>query len=137
MTRLRSAGVTGLVVLALLPLARAADDEPSFKKRGDQEKQFVTLVGEAIVKAAHGTAKKTALLEYAYKEPKPNRTELTLKMEYYGAVVGKRYVADIVVKIDSTDKNAWEVLNIDYADTNTAIKQNEKKIQELIKKFNR
>ena len=42
-----------------------------------------------------------------------------------------------VVKIDSTDKDAWEVLNIDYADTNAAIKHNEKKVQDLIKRFNK
>ena len=94
-------------------------------------------MGEAIVKAAHHTAKKIVLIKYEYTQPKANRTELAITMEYHGAATDKRYKADIVVKIDSTDKNAWEVLNIDYIDTNAAIKHDEKKIQDLIKQFNK
>jgi hypothetical protein len=137
MSRLRTAGVALLVVAALAPLVRAADEELSFKRRGTEEKHFVTQVGEAIVKAAHYTAKKITLVKYEYTQPKANRTDLAITMEYHGAATDKRYKADIVVKIDSTDKNAWEVLNIDYVDTNTAIKHNEKKIQDLIKQFNK
>jgi hypothetical protein len=126
----------GLLLLALASSARAGDDI-SFKKRGDAEKLFVTRVGEAVIHAAHTTAKKVALLKYEFTNPKPNRTELAIKMEYYGAVTGKRYVADIVVKIDSSNKDSWEVLNIDYADTNTGVSPNIKKIQELIKEMNK
>jgi hypothetical protein len=57
-------------------------------------------------------------------------------MAYYGVATKKRYVADIVVKIDSTDKEAWEVLNIDYSDNNN-IRYNAKNVQELIKKLNK
>ena len=137
MSRLRTAGVALFAALAFTSIGRATDEELSFKKRGTEEKHFVTQVGEAVVKAAHGTAKKVSLIKYEYTLPEANRTDLNLKMEYHGAVTDKRYVADIVVKIDSSDKNAWEVLNIEYADTNTAIKHNEKKIQELIKQFNK
>jgi hypothetical protein len=137
MTRRGTAGMTLLVGLALAPMTRAADEELSFKRRGSVEKQFVSMVGEAIIKAAHGTAKKVSLVKYAYEQPKANRTELVMKMEYHGAVSDKRYLADITVKIDTTDKEAWEVLNIDYSDNNTAFKHDEKKIQALIKKFNK
>jgi hypothetical protein len=129
MTRIIRGAATLAAVLLLAGTARAADDI-SFKKRGDGEKLFVTHVGEAILHAAHTTAKKPALL-------KVNRTELSVKMEYYGAVTGKRYVAEIVVKIDSSNKDAWEVLNIEYADTNTGVTANLKKIQELIKEMNK
>jgi hypothetical protein len=131
-------GTTWAAGLALLLAGSVrADDGISFKKRGDGEKDFVARVGEAIIKAAHGTGKKIALLKYEFSEPKANRKELTIKMEYYGIVTGKRYVADIVVKIDVTNKDAWEVLNIEYADTNTGISANVKKIQELIKEMNK
>ncbi len=126
-----------LAALALVARARATDEDLSFKKRGTEEKQLAARVGEAIVKAAHHTARKVQLVKYEYTHPKTNRTELGLKMEYFGAVSDKRYVADIIVKIDSTDKNAWEVLDIDYSDTNAAIKPNEKKIRELIRQFNK
>lgn len=124
------------VVLLFSGAVHGADDI-SFKKRGDTEKAFVARVGEAIIHAAHMTGKKVALLEYKYTNPKPNRTELAIKMEYYGIATGKRYVADIVVKIDSSNKDAWEVLNVDYADTNAGITPNVKKIQELIKEMNK
>jgi len=122
-------------VLATGPVL-SADDFPSFKKRGDEEKRFYATVGEAIIKTAHPTSRKRALVDYKVTEPKPNRTEVTIKMEYYGVVTNKKYVADITVKIDSTDKKSWEVLNIDYVDNNT-ISYNAKKVQELIKDFNK
>jgi hypothetical protein len=130
--------VSSLIVLALLGTVAVPAAQPniSFKKRGDAEKQFVTDVGKAIVKAAHKTGKKVALIEYKYTNPKPNRTELKIQMEFYGAVTGKRYVANVVIKIDSTDKKAWEVLNIDYSD-NDNVPYNEKKIQALIKELNK
>jgi hypothetical protein len=134
----RTAGVSLaglLVLLGALPLY-AGDEDISFKKRGDAEKKFVTAVGEAILKAAHGTGRKPVLIKYEFANPKANRTDLAIKMEYRGLATGKRYVADITVKIDSTNKDSWEVLNIDYVDNNT-IKANTTKIQELIKTFNK
>jgi hypothetical protein len=135
-TRLAGTALLAGLSLAWTLAAGAADSDISFKKRGDEEKRFVATVGTAIVKAAHKTAKKIDLLKYEYSKPKANRTDLTLKVEYHGAVSGKRYVADIVVKIDSSNKDAWEVLNIDYADNNS-VPHNEKKIQELIKEMNK
>lgn len=130
----------GLAALATLLLGTAmsvaADDEISFKRRGDEEKRFVRKVGTAIIKAAHKTAKKVELTKYEYTKPKANRTELTIKMEYHGAVSNKRYVADIVVKIDSSNKDAWEVLNIDYSDNNN-VPHSAQRIQDLIKELNK
>jgi hypothetical protein len=135
MIRLTSAAVlAGLFVCSTL--LAAADEDISFKRRGDEEKRFVRTVGTAIIKAAHKTSKKIELVKHEYTKPKANRTDLTMKMEYHGAVSGKRYVADIVVKIDSSNKDAWEVLNIEYSDNNN-VPFNEKKIQELIKQMNK
>jgi hypothetical protein len=120
----------------LLAAVARADEDVSFKRRGDAEKRFVTAAGTAVVKAAHPTAKKIDLVEYKYTTPKPNRTELAIKMEYHGKATNKRYVANIVVKIDSGNKDAWEVLNIDYSDNNN-VPYGAKKVQELIKTFNK
>lgn len=135
----RIAGVfflAGVLVLAASVPARAADDSISFKKRSDEEKRFVTAVGEAIVKAAHPTGKKQALVKYEITRPKANRTEMTIKMEYFGRVTNKKYVADVIIKIDSTNPKEWEVLNVDYIDNNN-LPANVKKVQELIKEFNK
>ncbi len=78
-----------LLVLALVSQVARADGI-SFKNRGNEEKVFITKVGEKIVKAAHPTGHRVALVEYKVNNPKPNRTEVTIKMEYYGAVTGKR-----------------------------------------------
>jgi hypothetical protein len=134
-TRLAGAALPAGLSLCGALTAAAADGDISFKKRGDEEKRFVAAVGTAIVKAGHKTAKKIALVKYEYGKPKTNRTELTIKMGYH-AVSSERYVADIVAKIDSSNKDAWEVLNIDYADNNS-VSYNEKKIQELIKQMNK
>jgi hypothetical protein len=125
-----------LTALAAPRPARADDEAPSIRKRGDDEKQFASAVGTAVIKAAHGTAQKIALVEHKMANPKAGRTDLILKMEYHGIISGKRYLADVVVKIDSSNKEAWEVLNIDYSDNN-GIARNDKKIQDLIKHFNK
>jgi hypothetical protein len=128
--------VGAVLLTAGMAPARAAAEDVSFKHRGDEEKQFVTKVGRAIVKAAHTTGKNPALVHYDLKHPRPNRTELHIQMDYKGQVTNKTYKANIVVKIDSTNKDAWEVLNIDYSDNNN-IKYNARNVQDLIKRFNR
>jgi hypothetical protein len=133
----RTLGMIAIVCgLSLASAATAGDDDLSIKKWRDGEKTYVTNVGEAVIVAAHPTARKKELLKYEFAYPKPNRTELVIKMEYHGAVTGKTYVADITVKIDTSNKDAWEVVNIDYVDNNT-VGANLKKIQELIKKLNK
>ena len=131
------AALAGLAcLLADRPPARAADEVPSFKKRGEMEKEFVKRVGLAVVKAAHPTGKRADLVDYKLTSPKKDRTDVHITMEYYGAVTKKRYVATIVVKCDSRDKDAWEVLNIDYEDNNT-VPYSAKKVQALIRELNR
>jgi hypothetical protein len=134
-------GLAGAIALANLflgiAMVFAADDNNiSFKKRGDEEKRFARTVGTAIVKAAHKSARKIDMVKYEYAKPKANRTNLNIQMEYHGAVSDKRYVADIVVKIDSSNKDAWEALNIEYTDNNN-IRYNVQKVQDLIKEMNK
>lgn len=124
-----------VLVLASVGAADAAGPDISFKKRASEEKRFVEAVGKAIIKAAHLTARKPALLEYSYTHPKAGRTHLSMKMEFYGAT-NKRYVANILIKIDTAIKDAWEVLNIDYSD-NATIPYSAKRIQALIKELNK
>ena len=128
--------LAGLTLLAVAACVGAAGPDISFKKRGDAEKAFVARVGTAIIKAARPLPTKMALLKYSFTNPKANRTDLNIKMEYYGVVSRKRYTADIVVIIDSTDKDNWEVVNIRYSDTRLGAHR-EAKIQQLIKKLNK
>jgi hypothetical protein len=95
------------------------------------------VVGEEDhVRVVLRVALRTNLEVKKLTNPKPNRTELVIKMEYHGALTNKKYVADVVIKIDSTEKDSWEVLNIDYTDNNN-VPANANKIQELIKKLNK
>ena len=129
-----------LCVLVGGQAARADDDDvPSFKKDKDREtKEFVAKVGAAIVKAGRLKPQNMEVEKYEYTKPKAGRTELKLKMIYHGLVTKKKYTADIVVKLDSSDPNKWEVLNIAYKDNNPSpTKPNAKNIQELIPKFNK
>ena len=100
---LRAALLAGAVVLAAgTGPARAADEDVSFKRRGDEEKQFVAKVGRAIVKAAHPTGKNPELVQYEVKNPKPNRTELHIQMGYKGQVTNKTYKANMGLQPDGT-----------------------------------
>jgi len=88
-----------LASLALLTAAaRAADDDvPSFKKRGDQEKKFIEEVGTAIVKAARSSPTKVELDKYEFEDPKKDRKDLKITMNWVGAVSKKKFTSTIVV----------------------------------------
>jgi hypothetical protein len=125
--------------LGFLPAISRAEGVPNFKKRGDLEKRFVSEVCVAIIKAARTSAKNPSLSRFEYKEvkDKPGRTALHIKGKFSGLISGSDYTADIVVHIDTRDKNSWEVLRIDYEDNSkNVIGYNRKNVANLVKKFN-
>lgn len=140
---IRSRALLALAVLtaAICVASAVADEEgvPSFKNNRNREtKEFVTRVGTAIIKAARSKPQKIELEKYEYTAPKENRTELHLKMVYYGALTKVKYNVEIIVLIDKSEPTRWEVLNIRYKDSNKSpLSYSEKKIQELIPKLNR
>jgi hypothetical protein len=133
-------GIFAVYALMLTPAPASAGDEevPSFKRQSKDEKEFVRSVGTAIVKAARSAPKDIMLESYEYEQLKGKRKDLKIKMSYKGGVTNKKFFADIVVKLDETDKAAIEVLNIDYKDNNNVSlgSPNVSKIQKLIEKFN-
>ncbi len=123
--------------VGLLTGSARAEETPNFKKVGDLQKKFVSEVCVAVIKAARTSAKHPSLHRYEYKDPKPGRKELHIKGKFTGVILGSEYTADIVVYIDSKDKDSWEVLRIDYEDNSKNIASpNRKNLDNLIKKFN-
>lgn len=114
------------------------DDFPSFKKRNAEEKTFMAEIGKSIIKAVHPTAQKIEMVKYEIVKvkDKENRSEINLKMEYFGVVTNKKYIGDAIIKVDTSSKDGWEALNIDYVDNNN-LPLNRKNLQELVKAFNR
>jgi hypothetical protein len=135
------AALPALIVFAVG--AARADDEalPSFKNVDKRETEdFVTKVGAAVIKAARTKPQKIELKKHEYTTPKAGRKDLVLKMTYSGLVTKKKYDVDITVMltVDPSDKDKWEVVNIKYKDTNPSpLAPSEKKIQALIKEFNK
>ena len=126
--------VLGVAIL-LAPAARAADDVPNFNKRGENDKEFAKRVGIAIVKKARPTTKDFTLQDHKFKEVKPGRTELRLEVGYKGATGFTKYTAKPVILIDTTNKDKWEVLRIEYEDNNR-LPHNRKNLESLVKEFN-
>jgi len=135
-------GVALACVVALGPAPVRADSEdgiPSFRKSTDKEqKDFVAKVGSVIVKAARVKPRQPELKSYEYTRPKKNRSELKIVMMWKGAITRVSYTSTIVVLLDTSERDAWEVLNIDYKDTTrNPTSPNIKNIQMLIKQFNK
>jgi len=133
--------LVGLLGLGLLLPVRADESVPSFKKAKDKDsKEFVNKVFENIVKAARAKTKnyKVEKHEYVNVKDKPNRKELHITGTWDGALVSKNVKTDITIKLDTSDKDAWEVLSIDYKDNlkTTGLRHNQNKIDELVKTFN-
>jgi hypothetical protein len=142
------AALACLAMLAPTPAPAADDTEvPSFKTTKDKDnKDFATKVGTAIIKAARAKPIDIELKKHEIKSPKAGRKEMHIEMTYTGAISKKLkkdpFNAKMVVKIDSSDADKWEVLDIDYEDDNKSLgklsaKPNEKKIIALKKQFNR
>jgi hypothetical protein len=124
-----------VAVLAAAP-ARAADEVPNFNKRGNNEKKFVERVGQTIIPKAHKSVKDTEVRSYKFKELRPGRTNLIMEVGYKGRITGKSYTANVTVRLDTSDKDAWEVLAIDYEDNNN-IPYSKTGITDLVKEFNK
>jgi hypothetical protein len=129
----------GLAVVPAVLLWGEDEDFPSFKAASSREsREFVTRVGEVIVKAARSRPRKIELKDFTYASPKAGRKELTLKMTYTGAVTKVKFNVDVELLLDTEDKDKWEVLNIRYSDSNRSpVPFSEKKVQDLIKQFNK
>jgi len=128
--------------LVLTGSAVMADEDgvPSFKKDKDKDtKEFITKVFKAIVKEARLKTKNHRDIKYEYvnDKDKDNRKELHITGVVDGAAITKNVKVIITIKLDTTNKEGWEVLNIDYKDTfKLPTGPNTTKIQGLIKKFN-
>jgi hypothetical protein len=139
--------LTALLIVALasqsfVGSARADDKKddatPSFKKRGESEKEFVAKVGEAVVKAVRTSPAKLEMAEYKITDPKPNRKVIAIKMNWAGSLTGTKFKSDVKITVDPTDKENWEVLEIEYTDDNRlAMTGKAEKLNALKAKFNR
>src|SRR5262245_41328855 len=108
MTMWKTLGVALLSGAVLCSPAAAADEVPNFKKRGELEKKWVSQVCVAIIKAARPSAKSPTLERFEYKDTKPGRKELHIRGSFNGALTNREYIADIVVLIDTRNKESWE-----------------------------
>ena len=134
----------GLVVVCAASLlsgsARGADI-PNFNKRGSgekEEKAFVGEVAKTIVHEARTSVGDVTLKEYKFnEEAKEGRMNLTLSAGYKGAVTKTGYTADIVVHLDTSTKDKWEVMRIEYKDDNKSpVGFSRKNVEALVSKFN-
>jgi hypothetical protein len=136
--RLTRPAVVACLTLLAPGVAGAADSVPSIKKLVQKEREVLTEYGATIIKAARSKPQKIELDSYQITHPKANRTELSLKMIYHGLISRRRYLADIKMLVDSTDRDNWEVLTIKYSDNNpNIVGPNLRKVEDLIKRFNR
>jgi len=130
--------VAALAALLVAQSARAADEVPNINKRGADEKKFAGKVAEAIVKAARTSIKGDVSLDkFTTKMPKPGRTEWHLTAGFKTAALKRDAQADIVVHIDTSSKDKWEVTRIVYNDdVKSLAKFNRKNVDALVDKLN-
>jgi hypothetical protein len=128
-----------LVTLAALSFASGLSAQvPAFKDRLDGERAFITKVGEAVVKAVRTSPAKLSLGDYKITDPKANRKVIDITMNWAGSVTGKKFTSEIKITVDPTDKDSWEVLDIEYSDNNPSPKIGmERNLKALKEKFNR
>jgi hypothetical protein len=123
-------------LVATLP-ARAGDETPNINKRGKDEKAFAEKVAVAIVKAARTSVKEATLENFKSKSPKAGRTEWHLTAGFKGRATKKDYTADIVVHLDTSDKDKWEVLRIEYKDNSkNVVGYSRKNVTAMVDKLN-
>jgi hypothetical protein len=133
-------GLVFVCAAAVLSGSARGAEVPDFNNRGsaDKEKAFVERVAKTIVDEARTSVGDVTLKEYKFTEPKAGHKELTMSVGYKGAVTKTAYTADIVVHLDTSTKDKWEVLRIEYKDNNSSpIGFSRKNVDALVNKFNR
>ena len=127
-------GFVFVICAATVLLARAGAATADDTKL--REEKLATVLGETVVNAVHPTGKKVGYLKHELTDDgqKPNCKILKVKMQYFGAVTEKKYVADIEIEIQIGIAE-WEVIRIDYRDNNTSTKYNQENIQQVKRKL--
>jgi hypothetical protein len=133
----KSLALLTLAGLLAAPALAADTPVPNINTRGDDEKAFVGKVADAIVTNARTSIKDAMLVKYTKKMPKEGRLEYHIEASYKGVVTKTKYTADIVVHVDTIDKDKWEVQRIEYKDDNKSlVGYNRKKVDKLVSRFN-
>jgi len=135
----KSAPTALLLALASLScVSSLLAEPPAFKTRLDGERSFMTKVGEAVVKAVRTSPAKLELADYKITDPKPNRKIIDINMNWAGSVTGTKFKSTVKITVDPTDKEKWEVLDVEYTDDNPSPKVGlETNLKNLKKEFNR
>jgi hypothetical protein len=78
------------------------------------------------------------LEDFKIAVPKPNRLVIELKMTWHGAVTRSKFTSDVKLTLDTAEKDAWEVLDVEYKDDNVMPKLKlDKHLKELKADLNR
>jgi hypothetical protein len=127
-----------LAALLVVGPSHAADEVPNINKRGSDEKKFAAKLAEAIVTEARTSVKGgVSLKKFTTKTPKAGRAEWHLTAAFKTAALKRDAHADIVVHIDTSDKDKWEVTRIVYNDdVKSLAKFNRKNVDALVDKLN-
>jgi len=126
-----------LSVFALLaftaPAARA--QELDINKRGSDDKAWAEKVGIEFVKAAQKATKAHELKKFEKKNIKAGRDEWHIEMGWKGGITGTKYTSELVLQVDTENKDKFEVLRVDYKD-NSKVAHSRKGVENLVPKLN-
>jgi len=112
-------GFLALAGLLAVPACRADEPKLSFKTAAARDrKDFQEKVFEKIVKGARTQPVSITLDKGEYSTPEKGRKELKLTGSYKGSVTRKKFDVTITIRLNTADDSAWEVLKINYKDTN-------------------
>jgi len=126
--------LSAFALLALVaPSARAQDLDVN--KRGTDEKAWAEKVGVEMVKAAQKATKAHTLQKFEKKNIKAGRDEWTIEMGWKGGITGTKYSSEIVLQVDTENKDKFEVLRVDYKD-NSKVAHSRKNVENLLPKLN-
>jgi len=131
------AAVALAALVVALPARAADEDVPNINRRGKDEKAFAARVAEAVVKTARTSVRDVTLEKFTSKTPKEGRTDWFMTANFKGRVSKKDYTADIVVHIDTSDKDKWEVMRVEYKDNSkNVVGPNQKNLRAIVDRLN-
>lgn len=116
------------------PIQKAGKDffNPEVKIR---DRGLMTALGKGIVLAAHPTGQRPGLINYKVTNDGPTRMTVSITIEYFGALTGWRYVADIDIDFAIHNGRA-EITFLGYNDNNI-VPPHERNLRDYKDNFNR
>ncbi len=101
------------------------------------QKKLAAKLALEITLSAHSSGVDPDLLKFSFPSAPKGHIHLRLEVEYFGQLAKKRYIASILIDVNTSDSDTWVVDRISFNDSTNKIPANQHKIGGVRRNLNK